>query len=238
MSHTLTIAKRELNSIFFSPIAYVVLCLFAFLAGLFFLAFQFRPEQPAEMRVVFAWLVWLLILVVPAISMRLLSEEMRSGTIETMMTSPVSDFVVVIGKWLGAMVFFVILLVPTLFFVLVVELWADPDYGPIVTGYLGLILVGGLYLSIGMLTSALTQNQIIAFLLTVFTILLLTVVPFFLPRFLSADSASIVAYINVNYQYSDFAKGLIDTSNVVYFFCGIVFFLTAATKALESRKWR
>lgn len=238
MSRTLTIARRELSSFFLSPIAYVVMCLFVFLAGLFFLFAQFRPDKPAEMRDAFFWLVWILVIVAPAISMRLMSEEVRSGTIEPLMTSPVSDSAVIIGKWLGALAFFALLLAPTLLFVVMLEIWASPDYGPIFTGYVGLLLVGGLYLAIGTLASVLTRNQIIAFLLTVFIVLLFTVVSYFIPRYLPESLGAAVNYLNVNQQYEDFAKGLIDTSNFVYFFSGIVLFLVLATKTLESRKWR
>ncbi len=209
-----------------------------FLAGLFFLLFQFLPEKPAEMRSVFLWLVWILIVIVPAISMRLVSEEKRSGTIEAIVTLPISDAALIMGKWLGAMIFFVVLLLPTLCFPAVLEIWANPDYGPIMTGYVGLLLVGSLYLAIGTFASVLTRNQIIAFLVSVFIILMLTVIPFFLPRFLSPNMAEVVLYINVNHQYDDFAKGIIDTSDLVYFISTTVMFLVLAVKALESRRWQ
>lgn len=238
MSNVWTIARRELASYFFSPIAYVVLCLFALLAGIFFLFTGFTPGEPAEMRRIFLALVWILVPTVPAISMRLLAEEQRSGTIETLLTSPVSDLQVIVGKWLGALGFFVVLLLPTLVFVILLEVWGDPDYGPIVSGYLGLLFVGGLYLAIGTFASGLTRNQIIAFLVAVFTILLFTVVTFFLPRVVPPFLAAAMFYLNVNEQYGDFSRGLVDISNLVFFLSGIVLFLTLAVKALESRRWR
>ena len=238
MSNTLSIARRELSSFFYSPIAYVVMCVFVLLAGLMFLLDVFAPGGPASMRRLFFWLVWILIAIAPAISMRLLAEELRSGTIETLMTSPVTDLQVVVGKWLGAVGFFAVLLAPTLFYVLLLAIWGDPDYGPIFTGYLGMLLVGGLYMAIGAFASVLTRNQIIAFLLTVFVILMVTVVPYFLRGFLPGGWSEAMYYVNINEQYEDFSKGLIDTSNFVYFFSGIGLFLTLAIKALESRRWR
>ncbi|MBI1368205.1 MAG: ABC transporter permease subunit [Planctomycetes bacterium] len=241
MNNTLAIARRELSSFFFSPIAYVVMAVFALLSGLFFLAApngSFAPGEPAQMRHAFFWLVWVLIAIVPAISMRLVSEELRMGTIEPLMTSPISDVEVILGKWLGGLSFFVVLLVPTFVFVALLAIWGKPDYGPIFTGYLGMLLVGGLYMAIGTLASVLTRNQIIAFLLTVFLILLLTVVTYFVPSYLPVRFAEAVLYVNVNEQYGAFSKGLIDTSNFVFFLSGIALFLVLAVKALESRKWR
>ena len=168
MRNTLAIAQRELSSFFFSPIAYVVIALFALLTGVFFVAFVFHTDQAAELRFLFSRVVvFVLIPIAPAVSMRLLSEELRSGTIETLMTAPISDLHVVLGKWLGALGFFAVLLSPTLAYVVVLEVWSNPDYGPILSGYIGLLLVGGLYLAIGAFASVLTRNQIIAFVLSV-----------------------------------------------------------------------
>ena len=162
----LTIAKRELAGLFFSPIAYVVLGAFAIGASTFFLQ-GFEPGQPASMRSTFDAVVWLLVFLAPAISMRLISEELRSGTFERLMTSPVSDAQVVLGKWLGALVFFCVMLLPLVVHAIALELVGSPELGPIVTGMLGLVLVGALYLAIGVFASAWSQNQIIAFLVTV-----------------------------------------------------------------------
>jgi ABC-2 type transport system permease protein len=239
MGQTLTIARRELASLFLSPIAYVVLGLFALGTSLIFFM-NFGPGQPATMRGTFQWVVWLMILLVPAISMRLLSEELRSGTIETMMTAPVSDLQVITGKWIGALGFFAALLLPLLVHAGLLEAYADPEYGPILTGLLGLVLVGGLYLAIGTFASALTENQVIAFLITVFVISLLTLMLYFLPQagFLSPEAAETLREINVNMQFEDFNKGLIDSSNFVYFLTGIALFLFVAVRTLESKRWR
>jgi ABC-2 type transport system permease protein len=235
---SLIIARREFVSFFLSPIAYVVLALFTLLAGLLFLNLVFMPGEPASMRFMFTWLLWILVGVAPAISMRLIAEELRSGNVETLMTSPITDTQLVVGKWLGAVGFFAALLVPTLLFVALLSLWGSPDYGPLFTEYLGMLLVGSLYMSIGVFASTLTRNQIIAFLVSMFIILLFTAVPYFLTQHLPIRFAGLPKYINVNTQFDDFNKGLIDLSNFVYFISGTALFLLMSVKLVESQKWR
>ncbi len=236
---TLTIARRELSSFFFSPIAYLVITAFVLLTGLFFMLAVFRPEQPVSMQSLFNIVVFVLVAILPAISMRLLSEELRSGTIESLLTSPLTDGQIIVGKWLGALGFFLIALLPTMVYLVLLEIWSDPDYGPILSGYVGLLFVGGFYLAIGLFVSSLTHNQIIAWVMTFFIILALTVATaaWAIPRFLPDGWAQAVMFVNVNAQYEDFAKGLIDISNLVYFASGIALFLVLAIVALQSRKW-
>ncbi len=239
MPHVLTIAKRELTSLFFSPIAYVVLGVFGFGTALIF-STQFVPGAPAEMRNVLGSVAVLMIFLVPAISMRLLSEEYRSGTIETLMTLPISDTQVVVGKWLGAMGFLATLMAPLLILTAVLAYNADPDFGPILTGFLGLLLVGGLYLAIGVFTSATTQNQIIAFLVTVFIILAFVYLCPYLARtdWVRGWVQDGLFYVNIYDQYGDFAKGVIDMGRIVFFVSGIMLFLLFATLTLHSKRWR
>jgi ABC-2 type transport system permease protein len=239
VSAVLTLFRRELSAIFFSPIGYVVLALFALGASLIFFI-GFAPGNHATMRDTYAGVVWLLVFLAPAISMRLLSEELSRGTIERLMTSPVSDTQVVLGKWLAAVAFFVVLLLPLLVQFAVLEWHASPDWGPALTGLLGLLLVGGLYLAIGVFASAASENQIIAFLLTVLLICGLTFLLFFLPSatFLPPGVRAALFYANVNRQFEDFNKGLIDIRNFVYFLTLTGLFLFLAVKLLESRRWR
>lgn len=239
MNPTITIARRELTSLFFSPIAYVVLGVIALGTALLFVM-GFASGQPASLRSTLSGLIWLQIFVVPAISMRLVSEEFRSGTVETLLTAPVSDTQIIIGKWLGAMGFYAVLLAPLLLLALVLEAYGDPDWGPIRTGILGLLLVGGMYLAIGTFASALTQNQIIAFLITVLMICLLTIALFFIPQaaWVPQWLSRAMHYANVNHQFETFSKGLLALPNVIYFISGIALFLFLAIKTLESRRWR
>ena len=239
MNQTLTIAKRELTSLFFSPVAYLVLGVFSFVATGFFVKF-FGPGAPAEMRYEFQWMVWLLVLLVPAISMRLISEEIRAGTIEMLMSSPITDTHIILGKWLGATGFFLVLLLPLVVHVAVLEMTAEPDYGPIFTGMLGLILVGGLYMAIGLTLSALTDSQLIAFLLTVLVAGFFSIGMYLLgsAAWLPPAAKQAMFYVNIHQQFEDFAKGLIDTSNFVFFISGIALFLFIAVQVLQSRRWR
>ncbi len=233
-----TIARRELFSFFYSPIAYVVLCVFAILGGFIFLNTSFAPGEPASLRGFFVGMVWALIPILPAISMRLVSEELRSGTIETLMTSPVGDVQVILGKWLGGLMFFAALLAMTLVYVVLLATWSEPDYGPIFSGYLGLLLVGGVYVAIGVFASAMTKNQIIASILTIIIILFFTIFPFLLEPNINASWRDALSFINILKQFEDFSKGLFDLSRLVYFISGIFLFLVMAVKLLESRKWR
>ena len=239
MNQTLTIAKRELSSLFFSPIAYVVLGVFGFGTVAFFLI-EFKPGTPAEMRNLMGTVSILMMFLVPAISMRLLSEEYRAGTIESLMTLPVSDTQVVTGKWLGAMGFLLTLMVPLLILTFILTLNANPDPGPVLTGYLGLLLVGGLYLAIGAFASATTQNQIIAFIVTVSIILAMVLPSRFLrdTDWLPLWAKQPLYYINIYQQYEDFAMGVIDLSRIVFFVSGIFLFLFLATQTLHSKRWR
>jgi ABC-2 type transport system permease protein len=236
---TLTIAKRELTSLFYSPIAYVVLGVFALVSTLLFLM-SFIPGQAATLRDEFGWLVWLMAFIVPAISMRLVSEELRSGTIEPLMTSPISDTQVIIGKWIGGLGFFLVMLSPLVVHVIVLEINADPDYGPIASGAVGLLFVGGLYMAIGVFVSSMTQNQIIAFLITVLITGFLTIGMHLLKRaeFLSDWMREAVFFLNVDEQYGSFSKGLIDLSNFTFFITGIALFLFLAVVTLQSKRWR
>jgi ABC-2 type transport system permease protein len=240
MPPTLVIAKRELTSLFYSPIAYVVLGLFSFGTALIFLLGGFAPGELASMRTTFRAVIWLMIFLVPAISMRLLSEEFRSGTIESLMTAPIRDEHIVVGKWLGAMGFLLVLMVPLLVLTTLLNLFANPDPGPIFTGFVGLILVGGFYLAVGTFGSACNQNQIIAFVLTVFILGVFSFLTFFLPQaeFVNEFWREVMFYLNVYRQFEDFSQGLIDSSNFIFFITGILLFLFLAIKLLESQRWR
>ena len=241
MRNSLHIAYRELNSYFFSPIGYVVLALFTSLSGWLFITTIFIEGEPATMRPLFETLMGrgILIAMASAISMRLLAEEFNNGTIETLLTSPVDDVEVVTGKWLGALGFYAILLSTMLLEVLALAIWSQPDYGPILTGFGGLLLSGGLFLAAGTFASAMTRNQIIAFLVTLSILLALSLLPPFVASLLpNSPLTTVLGYLNVNLQFADFSKGLIDLSHFVYFLSGIGLFLMLAVKVLESRKWR
>jgi ABC-2 type transport system permease protein len=239
MKLTLIIAKRELTSLFCSPIAYLVIGMFALGTSLIF-TIHFAPGARAELRGPFTGLLWLMIFVVPAISMRVISEEFRSGAIELLMTAPLSDTQVIVGKWLGSLAFFGAMLLPVVVMWLVLELYGSPDWGPILSGLLGMMLVGGLYLAIGVFASTITQNQVIAFLVAVFIICLLTIALYFLAQAdaLWRNLRLALDYMNVHERFEDFNKGVVALNNIIYFVSGIAVFLFMAVKILESRRWR
>ncbi len=238
MTRATTIARRELNSYFYSPIAYVAMTLFLFAAGFSFWD-DFTPGQPAVMRSIFEHMVWLLVFVIPVLCMGLISQEWATGTIETLMTAPLDETEVVMGKFLGSFSFFVILLAPTLIYVIMLRFYADPDYGPIFCGYLGLLLVGALYISISLFCSSLTRSQVVAAVASAAILLVTSIVPWY-----ASNRATLTGFWRsaadqgVLNHYADFSKGIIGTGNLVYFLASTAVFLFLTVKVLESRRWK
>ncbi|MFM9958734.1 MAG: ABC transporter permease [Phycisphaerales bacterium] len=232
------IAHRELASYFRAPIGWVVVAAFLFVAGLTVAFTTLRPNEPATMRDFFALSHWLLLMVAPAVSMRLFSEEFRSGTIEPLMTAPVSDWQTALGKYLGGLLFLLLMLAPTLAHVALLEWVADPDYGPILAGYTGLILVGMLYLAVGLLMSSLTANQMAAYLGTLFFFLVVFFATSQGARLVGAPWDSYLMAAAPGARLEDFARGIIDTRHVIFFASISAFFIVLAVVSLESRRWR
>ncbi len=240
MKATVAIASRELSSMFRLPVGWVVTALFMLLTGTVFAYLILAPGQIASMRVFFAVSGWLLLPVVPAVSMRLLSEEFRSGTIEPLLTSPVSDAAVVIGKYLGGLAFLMLMFVPTLALVGILAVLSDPkpDPGPILAGYLSVALLGALYLSVGLFVSSLTSNQTLAFLGTLFVLLLMMMLAFVPVEKLPLALRPMLNAALIKPRIDDFAKGVIDLSHVVFFLSVSCWFVVLTTLTLESRRWR
>lgn len=247
MTAALTIARRELAGFLRLPVGWVAIALFAFITGLVVAATALTPGQTASMRTFFGFAGWLMLPVVPAVSMRLISEELKSGTIEPLMTSPASDAAIVVGKYLGGLGFLALLIAPTIVHALVIHRLSDPkpDWGPVAAGYLLLFLTGGLYLSIGLLASSLTSNQTLAFLATLCTLLVLLLAPNiavaglnYLPERFITPAETLLNAVNLNLRSLDFAKGVIDTSHVVFYASVSAFFVLLSTAVLASRRWR
>jgi ABC-2 type transport system permease protein len=234
------IARRELGSYFYSPVAYVAMFLFLMAAGYLFWR-DFVPGQPAGMRTIFDWMVWLLVFIVPVLSMGLLSQEWSTGTIESLMTAPIGETDVVVGKFLGALGFFVFLLLPTLLYVVLLKIYSTVDVGPIFSGYLGILLVGALFVAVGLFCSSLTRSQVVAAVLAVAILFLITIVPWAAMR---AEGSTLgatwrkVADQGVYNRYADFSRGVIDTSHVIFFLAVTTVFLFLTIKVLESRRWK
>lgn len=238
MSRATVIARRELASYFHSPIAYVAMFLFLVVAGFAFRQ-DFQPGQPATMRAIFAQMVWLFVAIVPVLCMGLLAQEWATGTIETMMTAPVREHEVVIGKFLGSFLFFLVLLAPTLLFLVMLAVYARPDYGPIFSGYLGLVLVGALFIAIGLFCSSLTRSQVVAAVTAAAILFLVTIIPWWLgTRATLTGFWRGVADQSIFRRYTDFSKGVIDTGNLVFFIAATAVFLFLTVKVLESRRWK
>ena len=230
------LTKRELSSYFFSPIAYIVMTAFLVIEGYFF-AFILNRSQEAVLRYGMGNTPIILLFAIPIITMRLLAEETKSGTIETLMTAPVTDMEVVLGKFLASVCFVVVMLVPTLFYVLLLEWVGEPDYGPIVSLYAGLVLLGGTYVAIGLLASAFTRNQIVAAIVSFIGLLLFWVI-----GWAGGEGGTALAkffqYVAIMPHFESFGKGMIDFKDVVYYLSAIVFCLFLTMRVVESRKWR
>src|SRR3954471_5134698 len=239
MSRAPVIPRRELSSFFYSPIAYVAMFLFLGVAGYTFAMKDFRPGQPIVMRAVFDWMVWLFVFILPVLCMGQLAQEWASGTIETMMTAPVSETDLVVGKFLGSFGFFLVLLLPTLLYVILLRIYGRPDYGPIASGYLGLVLVGGLFRAIGLFCSSLTKSQVVAAVASAAILFAVTILPYYasgeaaLPTFWRRVTAQ-----GVFARYADFSKGVVDTGNLVYFLAITCVFLFLTVKVMEARRWK
>lgn len=235
LSNVFPIYQRELRSYFNSPIAYVVIVVFLAIVGWFFTNNLFLANI-ASLRLVFELVPLVFLFFVPAITMRLLAEEKKSGTLELLATKPVRDVEIVLAKFLAAWTLLAAALLPTLLYLITLVAIGDIDVGPVVTGYVGLLLMGGVYIAVGVLASGLTENQIIAFIvgfLFVFALFMIDKVLLYVPEAFS----STLEFLGVDYHFSNIARGVIDSRNVVYFFSVIGFSLLLATVSLERRKW-
>ena len=239
MTQFVAIATRELSSYFRTPVGWVVTALYVTLSSIVFAFMVLGPAEPASLRPFFGLSGWLLMFLAPAVSMRLMADEYRSGSIEALMTAPVSDWVVIAGKYIGAVAFLAIMLLPTLIYPATLEWLADPDYGPMLAGYLGLALSGMLYLAAGMLFSTLTSSQTLAFLGTLLTLLLirLTTAEGIAQRAPAPWSDALFA-ISIDVRLSDFARGAISTGDAAFFIIASAWLMVLSVIALQSRRWR
>ncbi len=235
-NHVAVFCKKELRSFFDSPIAYIVITIFLLISGWFFFNDLFLVNQ-ASMRNLFGIVPFIFMFFVPAITMRQISEEKKSGTIELLVTLPVKDYQIILGKFTAGLILICSALVLTWVYALVLSGLGNLDTGAVVAGYIGLVFLGAAYLSIGMFTSSLTQNQIVAFITSfviIFALYMADKTLMFVPGFM----ASFLEYLSVGYHFSNIARGVIDSRDVIYYLSLIFFFLFLAVRTLESRKWR
>lgn len=240
MRNISTMMQREIGAYFLSPIAYVVLAIFLFASGLAFALGTFAPGGEASLRSLFEfWMILILVFVLPMLTMRLFSEEFRMGTIETLLTVPITEREVVLGKFLGAFAVYGIFLAALLLFPILLAVFGNLDVLLLVCNYLGLVLLGGLYIAVGLFFSAMTKHQIIAVLLSFVLLALLTF------AFQGLSQKIEIGWLRVFFQqlsiqthFGDFVRGVVDLNRVTFFLSTTALFLFLTVKRLEMRRWQ
>jgi ABC-2 type transport system permease protein len=236
MRNVWAVATRELRSYFLSPLAYVVIALFLALSGYLF-ALILANGREASLRGLVQNVSVLYLFIVPAISMRLLAEEQRTGTVELLLTNPVQEWEIVSGKFLASVMLVLVMLGLTLLFPMFLFVFGSPDRGPIITGYLGVFLQAAAFLSVGLWASSLTQNQIVAALVS-FALLLILWLSENLGQFLGGTFGQIVSYTSVINHFQGFPQGVIETKDVIYYLTLVAAGLVLSTLSLQSRRYR
>ena len=252
MRNIIAIADRELRSYFSSPIAYIIIGFFLLPFGVFFYlylaAFVRQGLQQAQfggamninqnvIRYVLQNASVIILFIMPMITMRTYSEEKRSGTIELLLTSPLTDVEIILGKFFGALGLYIAMLSVTLPYMGILFYYGNPEWRPLVAAYLGLLLMGGAFVSLGLLISSTTNNQIVAGIVSFVVFLLLWIVGWF------ADSAGptigpITSWLSITEHFDDFSKGIIDTKHVLYYLSLITFGLFLTAKSVDTERWR
>src|SRR5687767_10453 len=253
MSNILAIAGKELRGYFASPIAYIIIGFFALVFGYFFVAsitmfmqMSLQMGMPGQgqinvnsmaIRPLLQNVSVVALFVLPLITMRTYSEEKRSGTIELLLTSPLTDLQIVLGKFLGAVALYALMLVVTWIHMGILFIYGNPEWKPIIAGYLGLLLMGSSFISVGLLISSLTKNQIVAGMVTFAVLLLLWTV-----NWMSESSGptmqKVLSALSITDRFDDFSKGIIAVSHVVYYVSFITFGLFLTAKSVDSERWR
>ena len=253
MGNILTLAQKELRAYFVSPIAYVLLVFFALLFGYFYASSinfvvqlsmgQFGSGGPQVVNInefmirpLFGNTAVILLFMLPMLTMRSFAEEKRSGTIELLLTSPLTNFQIIMGKFLGAMALYALMLSLTLIHIGVLFWYGEPEWGPILSGYLGLLLMGGSFISIGLAISSMTKNQIVAGVST-FAVLLLFWIINWMGDASGTTTQSVLAYLSILEHFDDFSKGVIDTAHLTYYVSFITLGLFLTAKSMDMARW-
>ncbi len=246
MLKSLVLARRELGGYFFSPIAYIIGAMFLSIAafkliplpGVYSTWFILSPGNEGSLRPLFEAMAYMMVVAVPLLTMRLMSEEFRSGTIEKLMTAPISDTEVVLGKFLGVLGFYVVLLASTVIFLAIVAAYGQPDGGVAAMGYLGMLLLGAAFISVGVFASTITRYQIVAALTSIAILALFALLMQPIVTYGPEPLSRLASRLNAMTYLKDFAKGIFDTRGAIYFLSATAIFLFLSVKALESRRWR
>ena len=254
MRNILAIAQKELKAYFASPIAYIVIGFFVLLFGYFYWALLlFFNQQSQQMmglqggptqnvneqmiRPLFLNASVVLLFILPMITMRTYSEEKRSGTIELLLTSPLTDFQIIMGKFLGAMALYAAALAVTLLHIGALYAFGKPELIPIATSYLGLLLMGGCFVSLGLLISSFTRNQIVAGMVTFAVFLLLWVINW-VASFTGPTTQAVLNYLSITDHLDDFTRGIVDTKHLIYYVSFIAFGLFLTARSVDTERWR
>jgi len=256
MSNIIAIARKELKAYFASPIAYIVIGFWSLLYGYFFVAIlnyfvrqsmqmnQFGMQGPQAMNVnqqlirpLLQNVDILVLFLMPMVTMRTYAEEKRSGTIELLLTSPVTDFQIIMGKFLGAMALYACMLAVTLIHIGILFIYGHPEWKPILTAYIGLLLFGGCFISLGLFISSLTKNQIVAGMVTFAVFLMLWIITW-IGSFSGPTVDKVTQYLSILDHLDDFGKGVLDTTHLIYYLSFISFGLFLTAKSVDSERWR
>jgi ABC-2 type transport system permease protein len=235
MKKTVPIFRRELSAYFFSPMAYIVISVFLLITGWFFTSELFLSNS-SSLRNVFEIITFIFIFFIPAFTMRLLSEERKSGTIELLVTMPVSDLEIVLGKYFAGLGLLIVALFFSLPYAFTLMVLGQPDIGMLISGYLGLVLLGASYVSIGVFASTVSKNQVVAFIIAftiIFTLWLIDKFLIIMPVYL----VPMLQFLSIDYHFNNIARGVIDSRDLLYYLSLIVFMLSLSKLSLERRKW-
>ncbi len=237
MTNTLTIAWRETQSYFSTPTAYVVGAMFLILTGIFFVFDVTTAFPEASVRGFISWASFFVVFLSPLLTMRLLAEEQKMGTLELLLTSPVKDWEVVAGKYIASLLTLVVTMALTGYYVFLLYAFGDPDSGPVLSAYLGLFLFSAASLAVGLMASSLSSNQIVAAVIGMSVLLTLS----FINRvadIVSGTAAEVLNGLSMNEHFQDFERGIVDTGNIVYYVSLTAVFLFLTVRSLETRRWR
>lgn len=259
MRKTLAIFNKEFKSFFYSPMAYVIIAIFTLITGYLFynvlswfvqqsfmMTMQAQQYQQAPpkfninlqlIRGYFGTLAFISLFILPTITMRLFSEEKKQGTLELLYTTPITELQVIIGKYLAGLALYIVLLIPTMFFMALLFVYGDPDFLPVLSGYIGLILLSSAFVALGLFISTLTENQIIAAIGGFALSLFLWIIGWG-ATFAGATIKPVLEYLSILVHFEDFAQGVIDSTNVSYYLIITIFGLYLSLKSIESVKWR
>ena len=236
MRNVIAIARREFLAYFSSPWSFVITALFLTITGYGF-AWDQSTYMETTIRGFLGWGSFFLLFLAPALTMRLFAKELELGTIELIFTAPVRDIELVAGKYLASLGILSAMLILTLYYPSLLFIYGDPEWGPIASGYLGIFLLGAVFLSVGLFASSLTSNQVVAFVLAGAII--------FIFWFLESAATSlgglvgvVLLYISLSYHFPDFGRGVIDTGAIIFYLSVIALFLFLTLRSVESRRWR